>query len=65
MLKNGLILFQTDLGMSILRVNFENAYCINLKKEINSLTGTKTTLVITPEKIILNDTSLDNNRKKS
>lgn len=52
--KGGEILFQTDLGITVLRINFTNAYCINLTREINALTGTKTSLVIAPEIITLN-----------
>ena len=52
--KNGTILFQTDLGMTVMKVEFENAYCIYLKRHINAHTGTKTVMVIAPEKVKIN-----------
>jgi len=60
LLKNGQIIFQTDLGMSVLRINFENAYCINLTKEIDAMKGTISTLIISPEKIFINEIEHDN-----
>lgn len=62
--KDGEVLFQTDLGMSVLRINFEKTYCINLKREIGAFAGSKTTLVLSPEKISLNDISHNNDWKK-
>lgn len=59
-LKNGEILFQTDLGITILRISFINAYCITLARNINATTGTKTSLVIAPEKVKLNNVEHDN-----
>lgn len=58
--KSGQILFQTDLGMSVLRINFTNAYCINLTREINALTGTKTSLVISAELVSMNGVEHNN-----
>lgn len=60
LLKSGQIIFQTDLGITMLRISFSNAYCINLTREINSLTGTKTSLVITPEIVTMNGVEHDN-----
>jgi hypothetical protein len=53
-LKGGEVLFQTDLGVTVLRINFENAYCIELTRQINSMKGASSTLVISPEKISIN-----------
>ena len=52
--KSGILLFQTDLGMTVMKVEFFNAYCINLTRNINAHTGTNTTLVLSPEKLKLN-----------
>lgn len=60
MLKNGSLLFQTDLGITVLRVEFEKAYCITMSRKINAMTGTLTTLVISPEIVIMNDVAHDN-----
>lgn len=54
MRKNGTILFQTDLGITVLRIIFTNAYCIGLTREIDSMNGSTTTLVISPEQQLLN-----------
>lgn len=53
-LKGGSVIFQTDLGISVLRVTFSNAYCVSLTRDISAITGTKTTLYIAPEKVSLN-----------
>lgn len=60
MLKSGQVLFQTDLGISVLKISFSNAYCINLSRNINASTGTTTTLVITPENITMNGVTHEN-----
>lgn len=52
--KDGEIIFQTDLGISVIRIHFSNAYCINLTKEIDARKGTSTTLIIAPEMISMN-----------
>jgi hypothetical protein len=59
-LKSGKVLFQTDLGMTILTVEFSNAYCINLSRQINAYAGTSTVLVISSEKVKLNGIEHDN-----
>lgn len=65
LLKNGHIIFETDLGQSVLRLDFFNAYCIDLKRSINSFSGTKTSLVLSPESLSMNGVEHDNrwNRK--
>lgn len=54
LLRDGQVLFQTDIGISVLRINFSNAYCINLSRDINTSTGTTTTLIIAPETVDIN-----------
>lgn len=48
-LKNGSVLFQTDLGITVFRFEFENAYCINLLRDIDAMRGSRTTLTISAE----------------
>jgi hypothetical protein len=59
-LKSGKVLFQTDLGMTVLTVEFSNAYCINLSRKINAYAGTNTVIVISPENVKLNGIEHDN-----
>lgn len=63
--KDGEVLFQTDLGISVLRVNFMNGYCINLTREINAFTGSNTILIISSENLSLNGVEHENAWKKS
>jgi len=62
--KNGILLFQTDLGMTVLTVEFINAYCINFTRHINANLGTETTFLISPEKVKINGIDHDNNWAK-
>lgn len=62
--KSGQVLFQTDLGMTVYKIVFENAYCITLARNIDSMTGTKTSLMIAPEIITLNGIEHNNNWRK-
>jgi hypothetical protein len=59
-LKSGVILFQTDLGMTILEMNFTNAYCVHLSRSINAYTGTTTALIISPKEIRMNGVKHEN-----
>lgn len=52
-LKSGKVVFHTDMGMSVYTVQFENAYCVTLATHIDAQTGTKTSLVIAPEQLIV------------
>lgn len=58
--KNGSVLFKKAASGTVLRIEFVNAHCVALRRKINNQTGTTTTLVIAPEKISLNGTTLDN-----
>lgn len=60
LLKSGVILFQTDLGMTVLELNFTKAYCISLTREINAYNGTSTSLILSPEIVKLNGVEHDN-----
>jgi hypothetical protein len=50
-LKSGVVLFQTDLGITVLKIIFADAYCINLSRNISSRSGTSTELFISPKEI--------------
>ena len=59
-LKSGAVLFQTDLGMTVLEMNFSDAYCIKLTRSVNAYTGTATTLILSPKEIRMNGVRLSN-----
>ena len=54
MRKSGSVLFQTDVGMTVLELLFSNAYCIQMIRDTAFHAGAKTVLVISPEIISLN-----------
>jgi hypothetical protein len=58
--KNGQILFQTDLGMTVLKVEFFNAYCINMKRKVSSYNGTSTALILSSEELKINNIEHNN-----
>lgn len=60
LLKDGVVLFQTDLGITVLELNFSKAYCISLTREINAYNGTSTSLILSPEIVKLNGVEHDN-----
>ena len=58
MKKNGAVLFKTGV---IFEVAFTNAYCVNLKRVIESLgQGLSTTLILSPESVSVNGIEFDN-----
>jgi hypothetical protein len=59
-LKSGVILFQTDMGMTVSELEFSNAYCVDLRRKINSYEGTYTVLVLAPEIVKLNGVEHNN-----
>jgi len=60
LLKSGSILFQTDLGMTVLELNFTDAYCIHLARNINAYSGTTTALILSPKEISMNGVKHEN-----
>lgn len=59
--KNGAVLFKTGTSGVIFEVAFTNAYCINLKRVIESLgQGLSTTLILSPEGVSVNGIEFDN-----
>ena len=61
MKKNGAVLFKTGTSGVICEVAFTNAYCVNLKRVIESLgQGLSTTLILSPESVSVNGIEFDN-----
>ena len=61
MKKNGAVLFKTGTSGVIFVVAFTNAYCVNLKRVIESLgQGLSTTLILSPESVSVNGIEFDN-----
>ena len=61
MKKNGAVLFKTGTSGVIFEVVFTNAYCVNLKRVIESLgQGLSTTLILSPESVSVNGIEFDN-----
>ncbi len=54
MRKSGSIFFKTDVGMTVLEIQFSNAYCIQMIRDTAVHIGTKTVLVISPESVSMN-----------
>ena len=63
-LKNGAILFQTDLGMTVMEIIFMKAYCVSLSRSADEATGTSTVLVISPEEVHIDGIEHNNFWKK-
>lgn len=64
MLKDGRVVFQTDLGATVLSVDFTRAYCVTLNRDINATSGTNTSLTIAPETVSLDGVMHDNRWNK-
>ena len=61
MKKNGAVLLKTGTSGVIFEVAFTNAYCVNLKRVIESLgQGLSTTLILSPESVSVNGIEFDN-----
>ena len=61
MKKSGAVLFKTGTSGVIFEVAFTNAYCVNLKRVIESLgQGLSNTLILSPESVSVNGIEFDN-----
>lgn len=61
MKKGGNILFKTGTSGVIFNIQFNNAYCIKLHRNIDAIGGgLTTTLIISPETVMLNGIEFDN-----
>jgi hypothetical protein len=58
--KNGNIKFKTKTSGTVLDIAFFNADCVQLERTISSTSGTRTTLLISPEKVSFNGIMHDN-----
>ncbi len=58
--KNGQVVFETDLGITVLEINFEDAYCTELISEINASSGACISLKIEPQTLSMNGFEHDN-----
>lgn len=58
--KNGEVVFRSKTANAPLKVEFMNAYCVSFDRTINSTEGLNTTLVISPDEIVINGNSFDN-----
>ncbi|WP_165042163.1 type VI secretion system tube protein TssD [Dysgonomonas sp. ZJ709] len=58
--KNGQIVFKTQTSNAPLRVQFFNASCINFTRTVNGSGGLQTNLILSPERLMINDVEHDN-----
>lgn len=59
-LKNGEVVFFSELSGTVLHVEFFNAYCLRLEHQIKSAAGLSINLTIYPERLIVNGIEHDN-----
>lgn len=57
--KSGEIVFKSQTSTPALKVAFEDAACVNLSQNCSVGVGSMVTLTISPRKITLNDTSIE------
>ncbi|MEN9919315.1 MAG: hypothetical protein RL662_1751 [Bacteroidota bacterium] len=60
LLKEGQVLFQTDMGISLMTLAFFDAYFVNLSTEISSFNGAKTVLIVSPKKVVIDGIEHEN-----
>jgi hypothetical protein len=58
--KDGEVVFKNQTSSSPLKIEFFNAACINFTREINLAGGLQTNLILSPERLIMNDVEHDN-----
>ena len=58
--KNGEIVFRSKTTNAPLRIEFINAYCVNVARNIVDGGGVKTDMLISPDEILINGISFDN-----
>lgn len=57
--KDGKILFQTEASGTVLEIAFFKANCVRFERNINCFSGTTTSLLIAPEKVLMNGIAHD------
>jgi hypothetical protein len=60
MLKNGEVVFFSEISGTVMRVEFFNAYCIHMEYHINATEGASLKLTISPERMIINGVEHNN-----
>lgn len=58
--KNGEIVFRSKTTNAPLRIEFMNAYCVNFDRVITNNGGITTSLIISPDEVLINGISFDN-----
>lgn len=58
--KNGEVVFRSKTSNAPLRVEFMNAYCVSFQRQVIDKGGIKTTLIISPDELLMNGISFDN-----
>lgn len=58
--KNGEVVFKNQVSNSPLRIQFFNAACVNFTREVNLSGGLQTNLIISPERLLVNDVEHEN-----
>ena len=59
-LKNGEVVFFSELSGTVTHVEFFNAYCIHMENQIKSAGGLSVKLTISPERLTINGVEHDN-----
>ncbi|KGN90416.1 hypothetical protein HQ45_03040 [Porphyromonas crevioricanis] len=60
MRKDGEVLFRNDTGTPPLRISFKEAYCISIQQEMVTNQGTRTSIIISPRSVRLNEFTFEN-----
>lgn len=58
--RSGELKFKKETGNAPLRIQFFNAYCFGLERQMDLIRGIKTILMISPERLLLNDVEHEN-----
>lgn len=58
--KDGEVIFKSKTANAPLKIRFINGYCTDFYREIDDHEGLTTALVISPEKMVINDRDFDN-----
>lgn len=58
--KDGEVLFRNQTSHSPLKIEFFNAACVNFTREVNVNGGLQTNLILSPERLLVNDVEHEN-----
>ena len=58
--KNGEVVFRSKTANAPLRIEFMNAYCVHFERQIIVKGGLSTSIIISPDELLLNGISFDN-----